>query len=143
MTKDEIIQWFREFLEILTVYDIVQNELPIDYLKSKDQIYGICCDDMKKIFIRSNVCNYYKRKTVVHEILHAIHHKKGDQDFYKDMSTVEAQVGQETEAILTALYGKEKQLVREKQILKIYKKQVEKEKEEEKEEDDYDVFKGV
>ena len=119
MTNNQLLKYFKEFIEILTKYDIVHNEFPTNYVKEKDQLYGLCCDDMSKIFIFSRACSYYKRRTVVHELLHAVHHASGDQDFFdSDCVAVECKIEEETNSIMELLYGKKEQIEDEKKILK-------------------------
>jgi len=96
----------RNIVDVLCDYDLIHSDMPLNYLREFQDdpiVYGLALDDIKKLFIFSRASHFYKRQSVVHEILHVVHYKKGDLDKKRENS-LEKELEAETKEIINLIY---------------------------------------
>ena len=95
-----------EIINSLIIYDVIHIEFPLNLLREyqkKNIIRGLAVDDMKRIYIDKNACNTEKRETVIHELFHTFHYRRGDYD-NTSYAVEENEVARETQELFELIY---------------------------------------
>ncbi len=99
----------KDVIEVLIAYNIEHCRFPHNYMieyfgeEAVPEIHGLALDDEKLILIDKEQGFEALRETIIHELLHAKHYKKGDLRG-KDIEVV---VEKETSLTYKELYGVE------------------------------------
>lgn len=74
----------KDIIDVLCHYDLEHSKFPSNYVAEISEdipiIYGMACDDKRKIFIDEEAAYETMREVVLHEIYHCHHFLKGDLD---------------------------------------------------------------
>lgn len=85
MKREEILKVFRleEIIDILTMYDVVHFDLDTSDIFGKF-LFGFTDLYQKKIYVQKNISIKMARKTLIHELIHALKDKYGIKDKEKE-----------------------------------------------------------
>ncbi len=99
----------KDVIETLVSYNIEHTRFPHNYIRDYigedivPEIHGLAIDDKKLILIDKEQCVEDIRETVIHELIHTKHYRKGDLKGRE----IEDVVKKETELTYKELYGVE------------------------------------
>ena len=97
----------KDVIETLAIYDIEHCRFPHNYLADAGMdipnIAGLCINDKKLILIDKEQGDEELKETIIHELIHAKHYKKGD--LKNNRNYIERHVQAETVMTYLKLYG--------------------------------------
>jgi hypothetical protein len=91
--------FLKEALAVLEYYDVAHVPFIPNLGKDKDaSVLGVCDMQRRLILLSNESCNMEKRKTIIHELIHA-------RDFMVDGYSSERRTGRRTNYLFEQLYG--------------------------------------
>ena len=100
----KLILDLKEVIETLSTYNIEHTRFPHNYLAEVGYevpiVRGMAIDDKKLILLDKEQGKEEMRQTVIHELIHTVHFRRGDL-----RSGIERIVQKETRSVYKHLYG--------------------------------------